>query len=90
MAVVNANAVTKLVKLLQSNESAVAEQSVLALNKIADDSQNTRDIVLVCGAAEAILELLEKEQPVRWFIDIYSTNANIIYAKIHFSDIISP
>lgn len=64
MAVVNANAVPKLVKLLQSNDSGVADQSVWALGNIAGDGPITRDIVLKYGAVEAILELLKKKQPV--------------------------
>lgn len=64
MTVVKADAVPKFVKLLQSKHTIVAEQSVWALGNIAGDGPATRDIVLKYGAAEAILKLFEKNQPV--------------------------
>lgn len=64
MTVVNADAVPRFIKLLQSDTIIVAEQSVWALGNIAGDGSNTRDIVLKHGAVEALLKLLEKEQPV--------------------------
>lgn len=63
--VVKAGAVPKLVKLSQSNEIALANQSVWALGNIAGDGAVARNIVLEHGAAEQIVKLLEKEQPVR-------------------------
>lgn len=62
--VIEAGAVPKLVKLLQSNVSAAAEQSAWALGNIAGDGSIARDVVLGNGAVEAIIELLEKDQPV--------------------------
>lgn len=64
MTVVKAGAVPKLMNLLQSHDIHVAEQSVWALGNIAGDNSITRDIVYRYGAAETILKLLEKEQPV--------------------------
>lgn len=66
MTVVNADAVPKFIKLLQSNSIIVAEQSVWALGNIAGDGSATRDIVLKHGAVEALLELLKKDQPVSY------------------------
>lgn len=42
----------------------VAEQSVWALGNIAGDGPLTRDEVLKHNAAEVLLEILHKEQPV--------------------------
>lgn len=64
MTVVNADAVPKFIKLLESTSIIVAEQSVWALGNIAGDGSVTRDIALKQGAVEALLKLLEKDQPV--------------------------
>lgn len=63
--VVEAGAVPKLVKLLQSREISAAEQSAWALCNIAGDGSIARDVVFENGAVEAIVKLLEKYQPVR-------------------------
>lgn len=65
MAVVKANAVPKFVHLLQSDKVGVSDHAVWALGNIAGDSPITRDIVLMYGAAEGILNLLTQEPPVR-------------------------
>lgn len=65
MTVVKANAVPKFVHLLQSDKVVVSDHAVWALGNIAGDSPITRDIVLMYGAAEAILNLLCQERTVR-------------------------
>lgn len=64
MTVVNADAVPKFVKLLQSPSIIVAEQSVWALGNIAGDGPATRDIVLKHNVIEGLLQLITKDQPV--------------------------
>lgn len=65
MSVIQANAVPKLIELTQSNVCAVADHSIWALCNISGDAAICCDTVLMCGAAETILKLLGKEQPVR-------------------------
>lgn len=64
MTVVQAGAVPKFVHLLQSNKT-LADHSAWALGNIAGNGPITRDIVLIYGAAEALLKMLNQVQPVR-------------------------
>lgn len=60
-----AGAIPKFVNLLRSETINVAEQSVWALGNIAGDGAATRDEVLRYNTAEVLLEILQKNQPVR-------------------------
>lgn len=85
--VVEAGAVPKLVKLLESNESAAAEQSAWALGNIAGDGSIARDVVLDSGVVEAIVKLLQKVQPVRrneikrFDFDLRTFNFQILFLR---------
>lgn len=67
LTVAKAGAIPKFVNLLKSSSINVAEQSVWALGNIAGDGSLTRDEVLKHNTAEVLLEILQKEQPVRPF-----------------------
>lgn len=83
MSVVQANAVPKLIELMQSNVSAVADHSVWALCNISGDATICRDTVLMCGAAEEIVKLLGKEQPVRQDSNhlMLKTNLDVLFFR---------
>lgn len=65
MAVVNADAIPKFVKLLSSPASIVAEQAVWALGNIAGDGPVTRDKILHHNALESLVNLISNETPVK-------------------------
>lgn len=64
MVIFNAGAVPKLVDLLKSKSLEIAQQSAWALGNIAKYESRTRDEVLSHCAAEVLLDILQKEQPV--------------------------
>lgn len=57
-AVVKGGAVPKLVALLSSNSTSIAEQAVWALGNIAGDGTATRDLVLEHNVMPALIELV--------------------------------
>lgn len=64
MAVVNADAIPKFVKLLSSPTCIVAEQAVWALGNIAGDGPVTRDKILYHNALESLVNLISNDTPV--------------------------
>lgn len=65
MAVVDAGAVDKFIRLLSSSSPNVAEQAVWALGNIAGDGSKTRDIVLNANVVEGLIQLFSSELSVR-------------------------
>lgn len=68
MAVVDAGAVDKFIRLLSSPSPNVAEQAVWALGNIAGDGSKTRDIVLNANVVEGLIQLVESDLAVRTFV----------------------
>lgn len=64
MAVVNAGAVPKLINLLSSPSSIVAEQAVWALGNISGDGATSRDIVLNNNVIYGLINLINEKTPV--------------------------
>lgn len=64
MAVVDAGAVDKFIRLLSSPSPNVAEQAVWALGNIAGDGSKTRDIVLNANVVEGLVQLVESDLAV--------------------------
>lgn len=64
MAVVNAGAVDKFIRLLSSPASNVAEQAVWALGNIAGDGSTTRDIVLNANVVGGLIQLISSDLQV--------------------------
>lgn len=65
--VIKGGAVPKLVALLSSQISQVAEQAVWALGNIAGDGAEARDIVLSYNTLPALLELIRPDTTVSIF-----------------------
>lgn len=64
MAVVDAGAVDKFIRLLSSPSPNVAEQAVWALGNIAGDGSKTRDIVLNANVVGGLMQLFDSELTV--------------------------
>lgn len=64
IAVTRSGAIRKLVELLQSGSTVVAQQSAHALSAIVSDVKEYRDQVLKCDIDEILLKILQKDQPV--------------------------
>lgn len=72
MAVVDAGAVDKFIRLLSSSSPNVAEQAVWALGNIAGDGSKTRDIVLNANVVEGLIQLFSSvELTVRKMHDFF-------------------
>lgn len=67
--VIKGGAVPKLVALLSSQVSHVAEQAVWALGNIAGDGAEARDIVLSYNTLPALLDLISPDTTVSIFHD---------------------
>uniref|UniRef100_A0A1B6EDV8 Importin subunit alpha n=1 Tax=Clastoptera arizonana TaxID=38151 RepID=A0A1B6EDV8_9HEMI len=80
-AVVKGGAVPKLVALLSSPYSHVAEQAVWALGNIAGDGANTRDLVLSYNTVPSLLELIKPDTTVLFLRNIVWTLSNLCRNK---------
>ncbi|OAD59509.1 Importin subunit alpha-2 [Eufriesea mexicana] len=79
--VVKHGAIPKLVALLKSASSNVAEQAVWALGNIAGDGPVTRDIVLRYDAMPLLLELIKPDTSVTFTRNIVWTLSNLCRNK---------
>lgn len=58
-------AIPLFIELLRSKSTSVAEQCAWALEKIVTSKERIRDEVFEHGAAEALMEIIEKNQQSR-------------------------
>ncbi|XP_015590305.1 importin subunit alpha [Cephus cinctus] len=79
--VVKHGAVPKLVALLKSSSSNVAEQAVWALGNIAGDGPGPRDLVLGYDAMPLLLELIKPDTSVTFARNIVWTLSNLCRNK---------
>ncbi|XP_018396510.1 PREDICTED: importin subunit alpha-like [Cyphomyrmex costatus] len=81
--VIKHGAIPKLVYLLKSSSSNVAEQATWALGNIVADEPYARDFVLECGALPLLSELIKPDTSVTfmrnivWTLSYLSRNKNI-------------
>ncbi|XP_012217870.1 importin subunit alpha-1 [Linepithema humile] len=79
--VIKCGAVQKLVRLLKSESSNVAEQAVWALGNIAGDGPTARDFVLTNEAMPQLLELIRPDISVTFLRNIVWTLSNLCRNK---------
>lgn len=70
-------AVPRLVTLLKSSSSNVAEQAVWALGNIAGDGPAARDLILAHDAMPLLLSLIKPDTPVRNSMNNYHIDQHI-------------
>lgn len=80
-AVIKGGAVPKLVALLSSQFSQVAEQAVWALGNIAGDGADARDIVLSYNTLPALLELIRPDTTEMFLRNVVWTLSNLCRNK---------
>ncbi|WAR09318.1 IMA1-like protein [Mya arenaria] len=80
-AVVNAGAVPKFVKLLESPHPNVCEQAVWALGNIAGDGPDLRDYVTDCGIVEPLLRLVQVDTTPAFLRNVTWTLSNLCRNK---------
>ncbi|KAG4069991.1 hypothetical protein HA402_013651 [Bradysia odoriphaga] len=81
MAVVDAGAVDKFIRLLSSPSAIVADQSVWALANIAGNCSKTRDIVLNANVVEGLVQLFATNLSIRFLRNITWLMANLCRSK---------
>ncbi|KAI4497084.1 hypothetical protein M0802_007830 [Mischocyttarus mexicanus] len=79
--VVKYGAIPKLINLLKSNASNVAEQAVWALGNIAGDGPGTRDLVLANGLLPILLSLIKPDTDITFARNIVWTLSNLCRNK---------
>ncbi|KAI4496543.1 hypothetical protein M0804_000353 [Polistes exclamans] len=79
--VVKNGAIPKLINLLKSNSSNVAEQAVWALGNIAGDGPVTRDLVLANGLLPVLLSLIKPDTNITFARNIVWTLSNLCRNK---------
>lgn len=79
--IVNAGALPKLVKLLESPHKNIAEQAAWALGNIAGDGPDLRDQVIESGALPILLKLLESDLNISAVRNIVWTISNLCRNK---------
>ncbi|EZA53933.1 hypothetical protein DMN91_011930 [Ooceraea biroi] len=79
--VIKCGAIPKLVRLLKSQTSSVAEQAVWALGNIAGDGPQPRDLVLGHDAMLLLLDLIKPDIPVTFLRNIVWTLSNLCRNK---------
>ncbi|XP_052242720.1 importin subunit alpha-1-like [Dreissena polymorpha] len=80
-AVVNAGAVPKFIKLLESGVPNVCEQAVWALGNIAGDGPDLRDFVTDCGIVEPLLRLVQNDTNAAFLRNVTWTLSNLCRNK---------
>ncbi|XP_037038020.1 importin subunit alpha isoform X2 [Bradysia coprophila] len=81
MAVVDAGAVDKFIRLLSSPSPNVAEQAVWALGNIAGDGSKTRDIVLNANVVEGLIQLFATDLSITSLRNITWLMSNLFRNK---------
>lgn len=69
-AVVKSGAVPHFIRLLQSGEEKLVEQSILALGNISCDGPGLRDIVINNGVVPPLLALIKPDTTVRFLLNV--------------------
>ncbi|CAF1573806.1 unnamed protein product [Rotaria magnacalcarata] len=80
-AVVNANALPYLLRLLKSTDSNVCEQAVWAIGNLIGDGSRLRDYAIELGVIPPIVEFLQKEIPITFLRNVTWVFVNLCRHK---------